>query len=310
MRLTFFLLLAGFVMPPVFAQDDEQQTPFTLGVDVGYRQDRGQWTISGGEGGPNIISDLEWDELEIFELRVRGETQLGPVNVEASFAYGEMVSGQNRDSDYVFDNRQGEFSRSTADTEGDTFDFQIGIGLPFIVSETGFTLTPLIGYSLFTQNHTDTNGFQELDDPGLESLLDGVPSDLGPEDGFIGPFDGLNSTYDAEWSGPYVGVSAILPLGERSRLVGRYQLHLVDYSADLYWNLRDLPFENDADGWGHQLSIAYEYSIREDLHLSFEGAYTSFETDEGIQTDPGGDIELNGAEWESLAVRFGVLILF
>jgi len=149
-----------------------------------------------------------------------------------------------------------------------------------------------------------------VDDPGLEALLDGEPSDLGPEDGFLGPFDRLNSTYDAEWSGPYIGVSFLLPLSENSQLVGRYQFHFVEYTADLYWNLRDLPFENEADGWGHHLSLAYLHSMTDNVLLSLEGAYTAFETDDGIQTDPGGDIDLNGAEWESLALRVGMVILF
>jgi hypothetical protein len=46
-------------------------------------------------------------------------------------------------------------------------------------------------------------------------------------------------------------------------------------------------FKNEADGTG----------------------YTSFQPDEGIQTDPGGDIDLNGAEWESIGFRVGAVFL-
>jgi hypothetical protein len=280
-----------------------------LRLDAGYRQDRGQWTISGGEEGPNIISDLEWEDLEVYEVRISGEVPLGRVMLEGSLAYGDMVDGSNRDSDYAFDNREGEFSRSTADTEGDTLDLEVSVVVPFRVTESGILLRPLLGYGLHVQNHTDTNGVQVVDDPGLEAALFGEVSSLGAEDGFLGPFEGLNSTYDAEWTGPFVGLHARIPVGPRGMLLARYQFYVIQYDADLYWNLRDLPFENEADGIGHSLRLTYQHPMTEHTLISVEGSYTAFETDEGIQTDPEGFIELNGAEWESVGFRVGVVVL-
>jgi outer membrane protease len=300
-------ILSLLLVSMAFSQ--ESVSGLRMGLDAGYRTDRGQWTISGGEDGPNIISDLEWKELEIYELRLRGEYSVGRIVLDGSLGYGVMVNGKNRDSDYAFDDRQGEFSRSLAETEGNTLDMTVSAGMPFTVSDSDIILTPFIGYGVHHQNHTDTDGIQIVDDPGLEALLDGIPSDLGPEDGNLGPFDGLDSTYDAEWTGPYIGLHAQIPVRAKGLLKVQYQFYVIDYYADLYWNLRDLPFENEADGTGHAISVAYQHVLKENALLTLEGSYTSFETDEGIQTDPGGDIDLNGAEWESIGFRIGAIFL-
>jgi len=280
------------------------------GIDLGYRTDKNQWTISGGEGGPTIISDLEWSDLQIIELEVGGELRYPKWALRSSLAFGMMTSGANRDSDYVFDNREGEFSRSTADTEGSTFDFTVEAAYIITLSEKGSILMPLAGFHYSNQYHEDTNGVQELDRRDLEAILNGESTNLGPEDGELGPFDGLKSEYDSTWYGPYIGVELHIPLSEKSALRAGGRLHFFQYQADLYWNLRDLDFENDADGLGWALNLQYRYLFSEKWRFSVELNQTTFESDEGTQTDPGGDIDLNEAIWESLSFQAGLRYQF
>lgn len=300
--LLIFLLLPVF--PQVFAAEVDG------GVHLGYRTDQNQWTISGGEGGPNIISDLEWSDLQILELEFNGEITYTRWALRSSLAFGMMTDGANRDSDYVYDNREGEFSRSTADTEGSTLDFTLEAAYRFQISESGAELLPLIGFQYAAQYHEDTNGVQEIDRPDLEAILDGEANGLGPDDGFLGPFDGLDSTYDATWYGPYIGLEGRFPLGEKSELRAVGRLHIFAYEADLYWNLRDLDFENEASGIGWSLQLHYLYRFSESWRFSVALEQTTFESDEGTQTDPEEDIDLNEATWESFSLQAGFLYSF
>ncbi len=311
MRCFRFTLLALTLCPGIslIAQGAEAPTLHSS-IDLGYRQDRGQWTIAGGPGGPNILSDLEWTDLIIAELRVQGEWRWDKMILGGRIAFGTMLDGANRDSDYLLDNRRGEFSRSTADTDGDTFDLEMYVGAPLRFDNNPLVLTPLLGFSYYQQNHTDTNGVQEIDRSDLLVQLLGLPINIGPEDAVLGPFDGLNSAYDAEWYGPYLGLSAHIPIGKRGSLLGRYQFHLYRYEGEMFWNLRNLPFSNEAEGLGHQFVINYVHGLSESMSLNLEVSYLNFESDEGTQTDPLGDITLNGAEWESLAAHIGLRWVF
>jgi len=298
--LSSLLVLPALLVCSVFAQGPE------LGIHAGYRVDRGQWTIAGPNDDPNIISDLEWEDLNVFELRADGSIPVGSFVVLPALAIGVINDGENRDSDYAFSNREGEFSRSTADTEGQSYDLEVALGYP--VEHEGFRFMPQIGVAYHVQNLEDTNGEQIVDRPDLEAALDGVPTNLGPDDGFLGPFEGLDSTYDAEWLSFFLGVAAELDLGERTRIEGRYRFHLVDYSADLYWNLRDLSFTNDAEGAGHELQATLVHELSDTLAIRGGVNIFLFETDDGTQSDPSGPIKLNGAEWESVGFFLGVLL--
>ena len=276
-----------------------------LEVSAGYRVDRGQWTIAGPDDDPNIISDLEWEDLNVFELRVGGELHVGPLVVSPRLAFGFVSDGENRDSDYVFDNREGEFSRSTAESEGDTLDLELAIGYPIQRGE-GVTWVPHVGFAMNQQNLNDTDGFQVVDRPDLEAILDGDATGLGPDDGFLGPFDDLDSEYESEWTSFFFGLELVAQLSEKTSVSARYRFHFVDYEADLYWNLRDLSFTNEADGDGHSLQAVVNHQMSESLSFHAGIHYTMFETDAGVQSDPFGPIKLNGAEWESLGFFLGL----
>jgi hypothetical protein len=109
---------------------------FTL--EAGYRLDELDWNIAGGIKGPNIISELEWEDLEIYQMRGSGRFDFEKGNapfalrLKGSLAYGWIVDGENQDSDFKGNNRTLEYSRSNNNSDdGGVFDAFVGIGARF-----------------------------------------------------------------------------------------------------------------------------------------------------------------------------------
>ncbi|MFA5259602.1 MAG: hypothetical protein WC450_00045 [Candidatus Omnitrophota bacterium] len=98
---------------------DENSKLFSGGsVNVGYglRQDDLVWSI-GYPGGPNILSELTWDDVESIQLKGRADlTFYDHFVLDGMYAYGDVYDGTNQDSDYLGDFRTYEFSRSRNDS--------------------------------------------------------------------------------------------------------------------------------------------------------------------------------------------------
>jgi len=292
------LLLATAVLADAATFASEK----TLDLGIGYRRADLDWNIGGGILGPNIISELTWSDLEIIELRGKLTFDLDNDSyLEASLAYGWINDGENQDSDYKGDNRTLEYSRSNNDGDGDdVLDLAAGWGprLLYPNAATGRTLRviPLIGLSYHEQNLRITDGFQTI--PPL------------------GPFPGLNSTYDTEWWGPWFGIDLQQGAGEGFTMFGRYQFHLAEYYAAANWNLRDdfahpKSFEHEADGTGHVVSIGALYQLRQHFSLRADLRYETWSTDPGttrffLADGRVGVQPLNEVNWESWAINLGV----
>lgn len=286
-----------------------------FGARFGYRTDELDWNISGDilGGNPNVLSELKWEDLGIFEIKGSNTTIYRGVRFRGHLAYGWILSGDNQDSDFLGDNRTIEFSRSNNDAgDGNTFDASAGIGYRFLPS--GFVgISPMIGYSYHRQNLVLTDGNQTVTSP------------IAPP---LGPFDGLDSSYEAEWKGPWIGMDVTFqsPLRQMNPSEDRYELtvgfeyHWADYAAEADWNLRtDLAhpksFEHDAEGDGIVLSAELRMFFNPHWALSLGGDYQNWETGSGTDrtffTD--GAIEetrLNEVNWTSYAIRLGFAYSF
>ena len=134
-------------------------------LDAGYRRDNLDWNIAGSNNSPNVLSELTWRDLNIFQ--VRGE--LAGANVEhvyfrTTFDYGWVVSGENQDSDYAGDNRSLEFSRSINSVNGSkVWDVSLGMGKEFpFGAKQQHSIIPQLGFSYHSQNLNMTDGNQVL----------------------------------------------------------------------------------------------------------------------------------------------------
>lgn len=293
--------------PAVVENDQEPEPAPEFQMDYylqgGYRQDDLDWTIAAPTGSPDVLSELQWQDVEsaMFETGI-DVTYAGHWHAEGKFAYGEIVEGRNQDSDYLLDNRQGEFSRSNnVNDDGATIEVSGALGYHFDIAGKRFAprlrLTPKIGYAFHTQQFNTTNGFQTI--PAL------------------GHFGGLDSTYEATFFGPWGGLETQLFLTDRLSLQGSIEYHWVDYEGTGNWNLRDdfqhpKSFAHEAEGEGIVASAGGRYRINPAWGISLSADYQKWKANNGgIDTtyfSDGyvGETRFNGVNWDSYGFNLGM----
>lgn len=275
------------------------QQEFT--VATGYRRDHFDWNIAGDSNGqnPNILSELTWKNLEIYQVGGKGTLTAGKyLSLRGALDFGWIYNGDNQDSDYNLDDRGGEFSRSNNKAnDGSVLDASIGMGVPWKtqVGTHPFRITPLAGYSYHEQRLKILKGFQA------------IPA--------TGPFGGLGSEYEAKWKGPWLGLDLWLKPAARWTLLGTFEYHWADYRADARWNLRtDLAqpksFRHSADGSGIVGSLGIGYSLPNEWILNMSGQIQDWSTDSGLDTTfyrngTTAQTRLNEVNWDSFSVTLG-----
>ncbi|MDY6790383.1 MAG: hypothetical protein SWH54_03845 [Thermodesulfobacteriota bacterium] len=284
------------------------QSEFLL--STGYRVDDLDWNIAGDINGnnPNILSELTWNNLESFQLKMANKTSFQQrLMLRGSLDYSWIFDGENQDSDYFGDNRTLEFSRSNNNSdEGNMLDASFGVGWQFTFGRSDFVMAPVIGYSYHEQNLTITDGFQTI-----------PPS---------GPFPGLDSTYETEWKGPWIGVDLTFRTDEKSNItpeietVISLEYHWADYYAEADWNLRadfehPKSFEHEADAQGIIFSAIIKFLLDDHWGVNVNLDYQDWSTDEGtirfFNADGTRPIQrLNEVNWSSYAIMAGIVYQF
>jgi hypothetical protein len=288
-----------------------------LEMNTGYRVDDLDWNIAGNMDGtnPNIFSELTWSDLEIFQIKAGMRAAINnAIYVRASLAYGWILGGENQDSDYSGDNRTQEYSRShnKAD-DGDVWDATLGLGYQFNLLSKRLRLIPLAGYSYSEQNLVITDGLQTISEPALVPPGERPPSPLGP-------ITGLDSIYETQWTGPWLGLDVWFQASQKIMLFGSFEYHWADYEAVANWNLVDefahpTSFEHEADGSGIVITVAGEYVLKGPWSLSLTASYQDWSTDPGtdrLYYADGAtvDTRLNEVNWESYAILVGITYRF
>lgn len=313
-----FLLL---ILPwQVFAEEDD--TYFVLGM--AYRLDALDWSISGvgnpAGSEPNILSELEWRDLDIaqFKAELVGTNSTG-VYFRGLASYGWVIDGENQDSDYAGDNRSLEFSRSLSDTNGSSvWDLSAGLGYTIYLGGSGdIRLIPIAGISYHQQRLRMRNGNQILWNSANALIYD--PGIVGSA--ALGPFPGLNASYEANWSGPWLGIDMQMDLQNGSTLFARVEGHQANYTAWANWNLRSdfahpVSFEHEADGRGWVLELGWRNPPSRHYWVwGVTASLQSWTTDAGIDrtffVDPAppcngncyGESRLNEVNWVSRSIN-------
>jgi hypothetical protein len=133
----------------------------------------------------------------------------------------------------------------------------------------------------------------------------------------FGPFDGLDSSYDTTWFGPWVGLESVFYQDQRFSLGLNLEYHYISYDAEAQWNLRSdlaqpVSFEHEADGSGWVAEIKTEWYFTPDLALTLDLQYQKWLADrngkDNMYFADGSEIQLkfNEAEWESYGVSVGL----
>jgi opacity protein-like surface antigen len=301
---TILLLITGLAgaalhagaPPAAMETKGDSAWTYSLSFDTGWREDHFEWSIAGDLNGrnPNILSELDWRHLNIVATGAQVEiTFRRDWHFDLGGSYGWIVSGANRDSDYNFSNHRGEFSRSVADALGDKVDADAIFGYDFRLS-SHFTLTAQLGFTYHRLRVNDTSGVQLVNTEFHE----------------VGPFAGLNSTYDANWWGPEFGLQAKLQLAEKWRWLAGARYELLRYHGHANWNLRPdfINFHDTASGTGWMLTTGVEWDFARHWTLAVLGDYgyrrACAGTDDTELTNHTHELtQFNGATWESVGVR-------
>jgi len=239
-----------------FAVRESVESPFEYSLSAGYRTDNLSWSIA--DGGVNVASEVSWKKTVIAQMRAAGRLNLGSDwLVRGNYTTGAVRSGNNQDSDYAGSNRTQEYSRSNNKTDGAMQDISIGLGRKFRLFDFGsgmaMYIVPLAGLSIHQQNLTMYDGHQTIP--------------------FNGAISGLRNSYDAKWKGSWLGMDALLGLGENFLLNSTVEYHRVSYSAEADWNLRSdlahpVSFKHVANGRGVLVSVGASYRFGRNFLLN------------------------------------------
>ena len=288
-----------------------------LSTSLGMSQRTGSlsWSIASdmsGKRAPNVLSELSYEGLEIRGFEVQSSVYFFGGLLDDSFLdvrlhRGVITGGETRDSDYDGDNRTQEYSRSLSENTGDfVADYSVAYGLN-VVNKRGASASVLAGYSLHQQYVRKQNAVRVA--PDTELVLGDV-------------IEGLNSTYQSQWQGPWLGTSVSLR-GKKHWLKLQGEIHSALYYAEADWNLRDSfkhpkSFEHNASGLGWVVDVSYAYTFdfsqgnKTTLGLSYRAE--DWGAEEGVDTLylASGEVvstRLNEVAWGGSAVSVQLKIL-
>jgi hypothetical protein len=279
---------------------------FEFSMNVGLRQDNLNWNESDETGSINIASELTWENITSVQLGAAAIVNfLDHWSVRGKADIGRIYSGSSQDSDYNGNNRTIEQRRSNHNSgHGTVRDASIALGRTFHLLEDktslSLSVTPLLGLSLHQQFLTIYDGFNTLPNTG--------------------PFPNLDSSYDAQWVGQWLGFEAQLTWRDTWRFNATAEYHLADYQAIANWNLisnfaQPLSFVHNAQGTGVLLAAEAIYKLAQDWSLSFAVEAQHWQTGPGVDRtffDDGTEIpyRINGVFWNSQVIKTGMTYQF
>lgn len=219
-KLPGFIRCIALCLMSTLAQADE----LNLSYGLGARHDDFRWAVAADlqGGSPNILSELSWRKLRAWEhqLGLEYHSESGWVGRVKLGRTDFNLGGEVQDSDYNFDNRRGEFSRSLNAAQGSTAqDAGLLMGRRFYLDESdNLTITPVIGRSRNVADLRMNDGVQII--PAL------------------GAYPNQNSRYRAQYDSTIAGVESrwwfLPPFG----LDLQWHHHRFNYHAEADWNLR------------------------------------------------------------------------
>ena len=235
----------------------------------GIRQDSLDWNIAGNLAGtnPNVISELQWKNLYTAQLQGGVEMLLHQrFYVRGELGYGKTNSGDNQDSDYAYNNRQGEFSRSNSQGGGGYMaDASVGIGIPYnfsVGSRGHFRVIPLLGFASNMQHVKIHDGVQTVSDTATARAQGLIrPTESIPPVGY--QLTGLDSSYTALWYGFWLGADLDYVYAQKSRFIARVELHNASLYGEGNWNLRTdyehpRSYEHEINGYGWVMALGWQ----------------------------------------------------
>ena len=98
-----FVTLMSSILSFHLCASDELQSKVELGQ--GYRHDSLKFRIAGPHNKPNILSELDYKNLQVYLSTLKTTVSNGTYIGVVDLAYGNILHGKSRDSDYTKNNR-------------------------------------------------------------------------------------------------------------------------------------------------------------------------------------------------------------
>jgi hypothetical protein len=288
--------------------DSKRRYEFDYSLASGYREDRLNWNTASVSGNPNVLSELEWTDIRSVQLAGQAEiTTPRGWHFDGKLGYAWVADGDNQDSDFLGNGRTLEFSRSNNQADkGHMVDASFGIGHSFFIPAGGdssrLSVTPMAGYAYQEQNLRIQDGRQTVSAYGFPMPL--------------GRFEGLDSSYDTRWHGPWLGLKFRARLLPGLRLSLWSEFHWADFHAEADWNLREdfrhpKSFSHDADDEGIRAGGSLDYALTPQLSLGIRGDYQNWNADDGKDKTFFADgaaaiTRLNEVRWEAFSASVGL----
>jgi hypothetical protein len=264
------------------------------------------WNIADPSGTPDVLSELSWSDLVVAGIDAEAVLPLDErLQARARVRVGWIVLGDNRDSDYLFDGRNGEYSRSDNDGSGGlAWDALVALGYR-LGRAGGLSATPLLGVAISQRRLRITDGHQSISEP--------------PSAQPVGPIPGLDNSYVATWLGPSLGFELDYRISQKVAVSGAVDYRIAWYTASADWNLRPdfaHPESFDHRAWAQVVrphaGADIRLAERAALSLRVEGLFAEawpgvdrlFYAGGGVSTQ-----RLNAVNWSGWGASAGVLLL-
>jgi len=274
-----------------------------LNTKSGYRKGSMHWSIAAPDYSPNILSELTYDDLEIYEAGFDAKAVVNKIYSKASISFGKIVQGKGTDSDYQENDRNSMYSQSESSLTDEIQDLCIGFGYQMDFFQKKFLIAPIAGLSYHSQKIRQTDGIQTVSSSG--NL---------PASGKT--ISGLNSTYEANWRTMFLGLDMDVELIHQVHLTSSFEYHTASYEAYADWNLRDdfshpVSFTHEAAGTGRSVNVSINRVIAERWLIGLMYGWQEWETEPGTDTlfwSGGGATKstLNEVNWESQSVNLSI----
>lgn len=231
-------------------------------LGVGLRRDYLQWSIGMHPYEPDVLSDLQWQNIWSLNGFVSGSyTFYKNLSIHGFANGGVIFAGHVWDRDYWGNNRTEMFSESLSKSNtGSVFDVEISLTVPYPLFSG--VITEIVGY-----------GYHNLN----LCMIEGWRNDFIEHRMKI-PMPQLDSEYIAQFFGPFIGFNYRFPINTYLASFG-YTFTAPQYKGEGRWNLRAdfaRPFIHKASkGFGHSFFVNLQTPVADNWNggLAFIGRY-------------------------------------